>query len=199
MSPTQTILGSASTIAMNRLLRFWFAAVCCFPAGACSQTATSPHKAQGNGEKAARGNPLGSIRSAEQLVVYSIDGREDDGGDSERSRGHGVPKAIGEFHGFPVLGKVEISDAAARREIIGALKDGMARAPAMPRPCYWPRHGLRIVANGLILEVVICFECEALQIFDGEQMRQGLINRDAKPEFDKPLRDAGVPITPGSE
>jgi hypothetical protein len=90
--------------------------------------------------------PLGSLETPEKLTVFSIDGRDNEGAGS-RSRGHGVPPAVGEFHGYPILGSVEIADPGERQRIIAALKDGISRGDSQ-MTCYWPRHGLRAVENG---------------------------------------------------
>lgn len=136
-----------------------------------------------------RSGSLDSLDAPEQITLYSIDGR-----DEER---RGEAKASEFFHGYPVLGKVEISDSGKRNELIAALKDGITRKPDSPAKCYWPRHGLRVTQKGKIVEFVICFECSRFEEFEGAtKVRHELINRDIQPKFDKPLQDAGIPLAP---
>lgn len=130
-----------------------------------------------------------NLDSPEQLTLFSIDGRDGPHND--------VKYTEEKFHGFPVIGKVEITDAGRRQELVSALKDGMARQPELgPAACFWPRHGLRVVAKGKTVEFVICFECNQVDEFRGDQRRRKLINGDVQPTFDKPLKDFGVPLAP---
>lgn len=129
------------------------------------------------------------LDSPEQLTLFSIDGR-----DEER---RGVVQAEEIFHGYPVLGKVEIIDPDDRKTLIGALRDGIARRPKEGAKCFWPRHAIRAVEKGRTVEYVICFECERFEEFLGDKkLRHESISRDVQPAFDKPLREAGVPIAP---
>jgi hypothetical protein len=66
----------------------------------------------------------------ERLILYSIEGRDFKPGQE--------PKTEEKFYGYPVLGKVEITEATKRKEIITALHQGMERrwpsvsGPGMP-------------------------------------------------------------------
>ena len=137
----------------------------------------------------------------ERLTLFSIDGREAEADTIARAeyvRGKGVPKAVGEFYGYPVLGSVEITDPAERRKIMAALKDGIARGGS-PAACFWPRHGLRAVENGKTFEYVICFACHMFGEYqDGKKVSRPkmYISHDVRPAFDAPLKAAGVPFAP---
>lgn len=136
------------------------------------------------------GSPLADLKSPEQLTLFSIDGRDEDR--------RGEIKAKESFHGYPVLGKVEITDPEQRERVIAALKDGIAQGKSMAMAkCFWPRHGLRAVENGKTVDYVICFECSRFEEFLGEKkLRHEPINSKAQSTFDKPLQGAGVPIAP---
>lgn len=137
-----------------------------------------------------KGSPTTSfdlgLDSPEQMTLYSIDGREGKQVESKEF-----------FHNYPVLGKVEITDPAMRAQLISALKDGIARRPEHSPKCFWPRHGLKVTANGRTVEYVICFECSSLQEYVGEMRQRSVeINSDVQTAFDKPLKEAGVPLAP---
>jgi len=135
------------------------------------------------------GDPVADSGTPDALTLFSIDGRDE----KPRDAGQGAET----FHGYPVLGKVEIADAGQRKELVAALKDGIARRPKYGAKCFWPRHGLHVVEKGKAVEYVICFECSRFDEFaGGERLRHELINPDVQPTFDKPLKDAGVPIAP---
>src|SRR5262245_34626105 len=88
--------------------------------------------------------------SLDQLILYSIDYHESDGDDAPAGE---------KFHKYPVLGKTEIKDAAKRKEIMTALKDGMVSSEIKTPICFHPRHGIRVVEKGKTTDFVICFEC----------------------------------------
>lgn len=135
----------------------------------------------------------GDLNAPERLIIFSLDGRDPpDGG----RRGEAVPPAVGEFHGYPVLGRVEILDLDQRKQLIAALKEGIARHPA-PAKCFWPRHGIQAVENGKTFEYVICFQCSQFEEFlAGKRVRQATIDSGVQPEFDKPLTERRIPIAP---
>jgi hypothetical protein len=139
------------------------------------------------------GMALPDPASLERLTLFSIDGRDPE---PDGHRGQGVPTATGEFHGYPVLGEVEVTDPERRRQLVAALQDGYARRPERGALCFWPRHGIRIVANGQTVEYVICFHCAQFERYSGEARAGGLINPDVQPVFDNILKEAGVPIAP---
>jgi hypothetical protein len=139
---------------------------------------------------------LANLHDPEQLTLFSIDGRDPEA-PGDRRLGAGVPKSVGEFHGYPVLGHIDVDDADLRNSLLAALRDGVARHPQEPAKCSWPRHGIRVVKNEMAVEYVICFECLQIQEFvAGNKPRYGLINPDVQSVFDKPLQDAGIPLAP---
>lgn len=155
----------------------WSIGVCCLVVAGCTRSA------------------LPSLGTPERLTLFSIDGRDTDAS-GDRRRGRGVPNAVGEFRGYPVLGLVEITDSDERKHLIAALKEGVAPNVQVPE-CFWPRHGLRVVENGRTVDYLICFQCYSFQEFVGDKkVRYEGISRDVRPAFDGPLQRAAVPIAP---
>ena len=101
------------------------------------------------------------------------------------------------FHDIPVLGKVEIKDAAKRKEIIDALNVSKAEGRGVAK-CFYPRHGVRLVEGGREVDHLICFECSYLQIYLNGVLKSNEvpISRHAQPVFNKVLDEAKVPIMP---
>lgn len=124
--------------------------------------------------------------TAEKFQLISIDGRFD----------QYEIKASPTFHGYPVLGQVDITDANQRRKIIAAYQEGLrARGPSMK--CWWPRHGIHIVqTNNNTIECLICFQCRAFGEYHNANFKRGGAFGGNQDKFDKPLSDAGVPIAP---
>jgi hypothetical protein len=101
----------------------------------------------------------------------------------------------GGFHGWKVLGKMEVKEAAARKELLGALRRSADENEVGPAMCFNPRHGLRLTAGGKTVDLVICFECFQVQVYEGTDKAKGfLITADPQPAFDRALTAAGVPL-----
>jgi len=69
------------------------------------------------------------------------------------------------YHGWPVLGELAISDPAAQ-----TLRTDLSEWVAAPEPdaiamCFFPRHGVRVRANGHTYDFVVRFECGQTQVF----------------------------------
>jgi hypothetical protein len=132
---------------------------------------------------------VAGLDTPEQLTLYSIDGRYFEPGQE--------PKAQEKFHGYPVLGKVEIADGDKRKEIVAALKEGLARSDGTRAACFWPRHAIRAVERGQTIDYVICFECYQLEAHAGGSKSMKPITREPQPVFNKHLKETGIPLAPG--
>jgi hypothetical protein len=136
-------------------------------------------------------DPVASPETADSLTLYSIDGRDFEPGKA--------PKSEETFHGYPVLGKVEVKEAAKRKEILSALKDGIAHSDEkMMAKCFWPRHALRASEKGKTVDYVICFECYQLKIHSDGKVKTEPTTREPQSVLSKHLKDAGVPLAPGT-
>ena len=130
-----------------------------------------------------------NLTTPDSLTLYSIDGRDFVPGTE--------PKADEEFHGYPVLGKIDVKDPKSRREIIAAVKKGIADSDGMMAKCFWPRHAIRATENGKTIEYVICFECNQLQIYTDGTDELEPTTREPQVVLNKHLQDAKIPLAPG--
>ena len=135
--------------------------------------------------------PVAGVSMPDQLTLYSINGLAPVQGKA--------PEGEDEFHGFPVLGKVEITDAVKRKEIMAALKEGVTRSDGKMAKCFWPRHAIRAVEKGRTVDYVICFECYQLEVHEGSTMNLKPVTREPQSMFNKYLNEAGVLLTPGTD
>lgn len=100
------------------------------------------------------------------------------------------PKA---FHGYKILGKIAIKEAAVRKQLLEALDKGM-REKVQPARCFIPRHGIHAVQDGKTVDLVICFECHQIHVFvNGKREPVVLVGKSAEPTLDKLLKEAGIP------
>jgi hypothetical protein len=98
------------------------------------------------------------------------------------------------FHGYRILGRAPITDPGERRRLIEALYDGLAR-PAPFAACFNPRHGIRAVAGADTIDLVVCFECDTVQIHSPARAeRPGSLptSRAPEPAFDVILAAHGL-------
>lgn len=126
----------------------------------------------------------------EQMVLYSIDGRDFPPGEGPQYESNE------KFHGYPVLGKVEIEDVAKRKELMSALRKGIADNDGAAAKCFWPRHAIRAVENGKTIDYVVCFECLQIHIFQEETMTSELTTSEPRSIFNKTLEAADIPVIP---
>jgi hypothetical protein len=128
-----------------------------------------------------------SSATPDQLILYSIDGRVDPY----------LSTAGEQFRGYPVLGKLDIKEAADRQEIMAALAEGIANSDGTMAKCFWPRHALHAVTKGRSVDYVICFECLQLQIDQGAGPTLTATTREPQTVVNSFLTDAHIPIAPG--
>lgn len=76
----------------------------------------------------------------------------------------GSQESVMQFHGYPVLGEVEVRDPETFGTVIESLRCGIYGDSIVKR-CWEPHHGLRAIGGGLCLDLVMCFRCECMQVF----------------------------------
>jgi hypothetical protein len=101
------------------------------------------------------------------------------------------PKTAEHFHGFPVLGKVEIAKADDRKAIDAAMQAGIGKGQMAK--CFLPRHGIRVLVDGKQTDYVICFECGRVVVHDIDSRDEKSIDNSPAAPLDKFLKDAGIP------
>jgi hypothetical protein len=167
----------------NAQLLTWCYVIFAVMAVSCSTESREPSFARPRSDQ-----PL--VTQPEQLTLYSIDGREFEPGEA--------PKTEETFHGYPVLGKIVVTDPAKRAELMTALKKGLADGPEDVADCFWPRHAIQTVDKGRTVDYIICFECLQMEIH-GKQVERAIATT-IEPErlFNRHLRAASIPIAPAS-
>ena len=99
----------------------------------------------------------------------------------------------GGFHGFRVLGTVDVPAGPGREALLDALDRAVAENDSEAASCFDPRHGLRARTGTTARDVLICFECLQMKWYEGGEKRPGeLLSEAARPAFDAALRAGGV-------
>jgi hypothetical protein len=104
-----------------------------------------------------------------------------------------APEPAGEdrYFGYKVLGKTAIKDDVQIVEIASQIEQAMA-GDIDPAKCFIPRHGLRFTSKGKVVDLVICFECQQFQLFQGGSEAKFLIGPKAEAILDKLLAAAKI-------
>jgi hypothetical protein len=122
------------------------------------------------------------LEKADEFELYSLD--------PDRTK----EKPKDAFHGWKVLGKTAIKDKKDRERVLAAVFKGVADSDGSVAACFNPRHGIRAVKGETTVELVICFECLSLEIWQGEKRSTALTAHTPQPALDKVLKDAGVTL-----
>ena len=99
------------------------------------------------------------------------------------------------FHGWKVLGKVSIKDAQSQKSVLATIEDGIAKHDGSVALCFNPRHGLHVTQEGKTVDLILCFECNQIQIFlDGERLPDILVGRKPQTLLDGLLKEGKIPL-----
>jgi len=126
---------------------------------------------------------LTALRTASSITLFSLDPINGE-----------KPSAPNTFHGWPVLGSIEITSAADCKAIVTTVETAVKTAKGLGAKCFDPHHGLRIVSDGRTYDFVLCFTCEHMHIHTtGQKDRYSLIKGKGE-VLDKLLSKAKIPL-----
>jgi hypothetical protein len=100
------------------------------------------------------------------------------------------------FQGYKVLGRAAVTEAAERRALVEAVYKGLNDRYGPAPACFNPRHALRAKKGEVTVDVVICYECETVQVHskahpDGRKTVRSATT--ASGVLDKALKDHKLP------
>lgn len=98
------------------------------------------------------------------------------------------------FHGYKVLGKVDLTKKADKEKLLKAFYKGIDDSDGSVAGCFIPRHGIRAKVDGKTIEIVVCFQCHSMQVYIGDKRTSVLTDRSPAATFNKILKDAKVPL-----
>lgn len=100
------------------------------------------------------------------------------------------------FHDFEVLGRARLGSARDRAALAAALNAGIAGNDSVAARCFMPRHGIRAETPSGRVDLVICFQCLQVRVFDGgeEPVQELLTTEDPREIFDAIYGAAGLTI-----
>lgn len=99
-----------------------------------------------------------------------------------------------ELRGYPVVGRVTVTNTATMREVVAAFFKSVDESHGMREPCFRPRHGLRAGRGTNEVELLISYECRFSAVFQGDNVRELGVSDGSKARFDQVLANAGTPL-----
>lgn len=140
----------------------------------------------------AKMSPIAELEQATSITLYSIDGNHHPQDENDKP-----PVTVEMFHGYPLLGKIELPDGAEREALLRELRRGIESNDGRVAGCFIPRHALRAVQAGGTADYVICFECNQVQVYEnGKRVDGHLTTSQPQPAFDAVLKKAKIPLAP---
>jgi hypothetical protein len=74
-----------------------------------------------------------------------------------------------EFHGFPILGQTKVAVTQDLKTVITTLDEAGRHWTKAVAGCFSPRHGIRVVSDGVTFDLVICYECMSADIYRSDK------------------------------
>jgi hypothetical protein len=102
-------------------------------------------------------------------------------------------KSTNSFHGYPILGQVQIKDVNERRTILNALYAGVSM-DGLQALCFDPRHGIHAQTGNQVEDLLICFECGQVY-FHGVSEGKLSVSGTPAASLNRILSAAHVPIS----
>jgi acyl-CoA thioesterase I len=107
-----------------------------------------------------------------------------------------APEGGDGFHGYTVLGKVDVTSPTERTAIFAAVQQDLDEGYKHGAfGCFEPRHGVRIVRGGKTYDYVLCFHClNANEFVDDRFVSDQTMSGSSRPIIDAHLKAAGIPL-----
>jgi hypothetical protein len=123
------------------------------------------------------------LNKAKTIELYSLGPELQDAGSKDKGP---------TLHDWRVLGKTTVKDAKTRGALMAAFKKTPGTKGAK---CFEPRHAVRATHGGKTIDLIICFECSWIYVYEGDTHTTILVvPSKGQPVFDKVLRAAKVPL-----
>jgi hypothetical protein len=104
------------------------------------------------------------------------------------------------FHGYRVLGSVDVPKGSQRDQLVQALHEALANAGYGLAYCFDPRHAIRASVGAQTVDLLVCFECSKILVhfpdISSETRPAQFISTSgsAQPAFDAALKSARIPL-----
>ena len=100
------------------------------------------------------------------------------------------------FEGYPVLGRLTLTDPDACHTTVSALLTSIDHATFVEFGCFNPRHAMRARRGTETVDLLICYECNSVVVLHGKETLKVKVSLSSKAVLNKLLTDAGIPLAP---
>lgn len=108
----------------------------------------------------------------------------------------GADQTANTMQGYGILGSTTLT-GASRTKAVAAVYDSISGTNGIVALCFNPRHGVRCRRGDQTIDVVICFECQSLYIYENDQRTSSVpIGHQGAATLTQLLSDAGIQIAP---
>jgi hypothetical protein len=103
-------------------------------------------------------------------------------------------------HNWRILGATTITNNDVRELFATSFKKAVEENTGHGRPCFCPRHALRVTHHSETADFLICFECLQVRVWlDGKRAKGFRITDSPQGIFNLVLTEAGVPLADNSK
>jgi hypothetical protein len=105
-------------------------------------------------------------------------------------------KDVRVFHGHRVLGALAVQPEEKLKLVRQGVCDSLSDDRSIRALCFRPRHGI-VAKKGekVLCEVLICYECQSAELYDGEEYRGAIsIRKGFEKHLNKLLTKNKIPI-----
>ena len=97
------------------------------------------------------------------------------------------------FHGYPVLGSAVVESKPASQQVLESVLGKVDPDPESLTACFEPQHGIEVkLADGRSIDLVICYHCFQMEIYDGAEEATVTIGPASQPVLNERLKAGGV-------
>lgn len=149
----------------------------------CGERAIVPFAlllAAGSGCSTLPSSAVAVLESADQFEIYRLEphATEDPNPEAKVFRGH------------TILARAEVKDANARLKIAEIVSRGVRHGGTQAK-CFNPRHGVHAIQGRKTVDLVICYECSAIEVGENNQWTT-VTTGDVQSELDAAFQAAGI-------
>jgi hypothetical protein len=99
------------------------------------------------------------------------------------------------FHNWRILGATVVTNNDVRELLVTTFKKAIEENTGYGKPCFCPRHAIRVTHHGETADFLICFECLQVRVWlDGKRGKGFRITDSPQRIFNLILTEAGVPL-----
>lgn len=103
---------------------------------------------------------------------------------------------VGEFRGYPLLGRLPVTNAVVHQEVVKEFLASMDKSNGSKALCFMPRHAIRLKRGSDELDLLVCYECRYIVAHRGNDQWEVGVSGSSKVLLNRLLTEASIPLAP---